>query len=1014
MIFSSSSTPSFFQDTCPTSGIYTLSSDLPFLEILAKSLLHFTKKSPLDLSTYTLLFPTQRSLRTFKQILGGHTKALFLPNLFTLNDLAPRTEDFLTCLFQNIPYNLLESLSSPSPLSLLRGRLLCSEVLRRSTSLFNDSLSSQNFENLSKALLETLGELASHNISLKDGDLHIPETYGLHWSKTTLFLKTISEIWPVILKAEDASDPLTFVQNRLKILSDYLLKSPPTTPLIVVGIRGLSPIFIPFLKTISKGSNGLFLIETFSNDLQNIDSKLLSPSSPAYEIISFLSHLNIPDLTLKPWPFVYNNKNSTLTSRLSLINETFFPALTPKERPHDLLVPLDKSLEDVSFFEANSLLEEARLIALRMRHVLETPQKTAALITPDRKLAHLVKTELLKWNIIVDDSGGTSFSQTSVGRYFLTSLQTLLSEESPLLLISLLKHPFTRLRKLPEDLNNILETLEHYGLRGFKLPPGISSLLHRLISLKKEEGDPLNKELQKAIDLLKTFDKMCAPFKHLLEKGAPPSLLLKAHEEFLKGLSMTAEDHSLLWQKEDEKEAEPLFQTFLQETQSLSPLTGFSYNVFLKNLFDNCPLQLTLPEHPRLSILGLFESRLLKKDSVILGSLNDGTWPDLPSTNPWIHKHLREALSLPPLETRIGISIQDFLHGFLNKEVLLTRSKRTSQGIERPSRILVHLTSFLECQNISFSPPVEASFLKVLDNPPLRQSLSAPSPCPPISIRPRCLSPSMIEMLLKDPYGFYSQTILNLKPLKAFEASPTSSDFGTIIHNVIEDLSVQSFFEPEKILSDFKKTSFYKALSEGEKYFWSHRFINILKNFWTHHETRLQNPELLNISREVKVAISYDLATSSDSHLFWIKGRIDRLEETSENFHIIDYKTGILPTKDDIEEGISPQLPLLGLLLKEAFISQNQPLKNIKLSYWPLKKEGERSLNTLKNPEILMENTQHLLRELLGFFYNSECPQAFQAKPCAHSPYAYLARTQEWGGPLEALSENFRESTLGD
>ncbi|MBS0186076.1 MAG: double-strand break repair protein AddB [Proteobacteria bacterium] len=999
MTLSSGLDSCFSNHSFPKPGFYTLSSDLPFLETLAESLFHWTQKSPFLLSKYTILFPTQRSLRTFKHILSSHAHALFLPHLFTLNDLAPRAEDFLTCLFQNISVECLQTLSLPPPLSLLRGRLLCAEALRRSGGLFNYALSPHAQENLSKALLETLGELASHNVSLRDGDLHIPETHGIHWEKTTLFLKTILETWPLILRAEGASDPLTYVQDRLKIISSYLIKSPPTAPLIVAGIRGLSPVFMPFLKTVFKSPESFFLTENCLRDFQSKDYQTLSPTHPAFELASFLSELDISPSQIKPWPYHSKQKDRTLSARLSFINETF---------PIDSLAEKNSScnfstaLENVSFFEATSLLEEARLISLRMRHILETPHKTGALITPDRKLAQLVKTELLKWDIIVDDSAGTSLAQTTVGQFFLTSLQVLLSQESPLLLISLLKHPFTRLRNTPEELNQILKTLELYALRGLKTSPGIKSFLQRLNSFKREDEKDLNDALQKAEALLKYLEEIMAPFKTLLENGAPPAILLKTHEEFLKSLSETSEGSSLLWQKEEETEAVSLFEKIVQETENLSPLSRFSYESFLKNIFTKTNLQLTLTEHPRLSILGLYESRLLKKDSVILGGLNEGTWPELPSPNPWIHKNLREALSLPPMDAQIGISIHDFLHAFLNKEVLLTRSIKTTAGIERPSRILVHLMTFLESQNLSFSPPPEAQFLKALDHSPLSIPVPAPHPTPPLSARPHRFSPSTFELLIKDPYGFYAQTILNLHSLKPFEASPTASDFGTLIHSFIENLVTKPIFPSEEMLkAEFKSSSLYKALSKGDQYFWTYRFLCLLKNFWTQHEKRLQNLELLNTSYEVNISHLFSIATNPKP--FEIKGRIDRLEEFFDSFHIIDYKTGRLPTKESIERNQSPQLSLLGLLLKESLISQKRFSKNISLSYWSLKKENMISLMVLKNPETLIENTRQFLMEILDFFYNQENPGPFRATAYAHSAYAHLARTQEWAGPLESF-----------
>jgi len=999
----SPSLDSFFSDPFfPNPGFYTLSSDLPFLETLAKSLLQWTQKDPLLLSRYIILFPTQRSLRAFKNILAQRAPALFLPHLFTLNDLAPRAEDFLTCLFQNISIECLQTLSLSPPLSLLRGRLLCAEVLRRSGGLFTYALSPQAQENLSKELLETLGELASHNISLLDGDLHIPETHGIHWEKTTFFLKIILETWPLILKAEGASDPLTYVQDRLKIISTLLIKTPPKAPLIVAGIRGLSPVFIPFLKTVFKSHKSVFITETCLPDFQSMDYQTLSPTHPAFELASFLSGLDVSPSRLKPWPYHSKQKDEILKARLSFINEIFPTKAPSKKISSCALSSASSALENVSFFEATSLLEEARLISLRMRHILETPHKTGAFITPDRKLAQLVKTELLKWDIIVDDSAGTSLAQTTAGQFFLTSLKTLLSQESPILLISLLKHPFTRLRNTPEDISQALKTLELYALRGLKPSPGLRSFIHRLNSSKKEGEKELNNALEKAEDLLKSFEEIMIPFKTLLEKGAPPALLLKTHEEFLKALSETSEGSFLLWKKEEEAEAQSVFQKIVQETENLSPLSQFSYESFLKNIFTKTNLQLTLREHPRLSILGLYESRLLKKDAVILGGLNEGTWPQLPSANPWIHKNLREALSLPPIEAQIGISIHDFLHAFLNKEVLLTRSLKTNAGIERPSRILVHLMTFLESQNLSFSPPPETEFLKVLDHPPLSTPASAPHPTPPLSARPHHFSPSTFELLIKDPYGFYAQTILNLHSLKPFEASPTAAEFGTLIHNFIETLVRKAAFPSEETLkTELKSSSLYKALSKGDQYFWTYRFLCLLKNFWAQHEKYLQNPELLNTSYEVNISHLFSIPTNSKP--FEIKGRIDRLEELFDSFHIVDYKTGSLPTKGSIASNLSPQLSLLGMLLKENLISQKQFSKNIFLSYWPLKKEHILPLMTLKNPETLIENARLFLMEILDFFYNQDNPGPFRATAYAHSSYSHLARIQEWVGPLEAL-----------
>ena len=56
--------------------------------------------------------------------------------------------------------------------------------------------------------------------------------------------------------------------------------------------------------------------------------------------------------------------------------------------------------------EAANAEEEALAIAVALREAMETPGKTAALVTPDRALARRVLAALARWNVPVDDSGG--------------------------------------------------------------------------------------------------------------------------------------------------------------------------------------------------------------------------------------------------------------------------------------------------------------------------------------------------------------------------------------------------------------------------------------------------------------------------------------------------------------------------------------------------------------------------------------------------------------------------------
>src|SRR5262249_1669178 len=71
----------------------------------------------------------------------------------------------------------------------------------------------------------------------------------------------------------------------------------------------------------------------------------------------------------------------------------------------------------VAVVEAANAGEEALAIAISLREAVETPHKTAALITPDRALARRVLAALERWKIAVDDSGGDALADTSPRRF---------------------------------------------------------------------------------------------------------------------------------------------------------------------------------------------------------------------------------------------------------------------------------------------------------------------------------------------------------------------------------------------------------------------------------------------------------------------------------------------------------------------------------------------------------------------------------------------------------------------
>jgi len=76
-----------------------------------------------------------------------------------------------------------------------------------------------------------------------------------------------------------------------------------------------------------------------------------------------------------------------------------------------------------------------------MRETLETPGKTAALITPNASLARRTSALLKRWNVTVPPSAGIPLLRTQAGSFLALVLEWALDPGDPVNLCAVLKHP---------------------------------------------------------------------------------------------------------------------------------------------------------------------------------------------------------------------------------------------------------------------------------------------------------------------------------------------------------------------------------------------------------------------------------------------------------------------------------------------------------------------------------------------------------------------------------------------
>src|SRR6202011_365046 len=94
---------------------------------------------------------------------------------------------------------------------------------------------------------------------------------------------------------------------------------------------------------------------------------------------------------------------------------------------------------------------------------------------------------------------------------------------------------------------------------------------------------------------------------------------------------------------------------------------------------------------PRLAIWGLVEARLQQADLLVLGGLNEGSWPGPAEHDPWMSRPMRRRFRVAVPERSVGIAAHDFAQAFGAPEVALTRAARQEGVPTVPSRWLLRL-----------------------------------------------------------------------------------------------------------------------------------------------------------------------------------------------------------------------------------------------------------------------------------------------------------------------------------
>lgn len=271
-------------------------------------------------------------------------------------------------------------------------------------------------------------------------------------------------------------------------------------------------------------------------------------------------------------------------------------------------------------------------------------------------------------------------------------------------------------------------------------------------------------------------------------------------------------------------------------------------------------------------------------------------------------------------------------------------------------------------------------WLKMLNTPEYVIPCMQPMPTPTAEVRKKkmqTISCSAVEKLIRNPYSFYVEHILNLRKLRDLNFKPSILEFGILAHNIFEQYS----HNKDNDCMNIAKKEFFSSHFNFSNMWWV-RLQKIIQSFVALDKTRSQ---CIEVEKSFSLFILEEISLTA---------KCDRVEHLPENqAAIIDYKLGSPPSNNEVMSGFFPQL-----ILQALGVEYTTKKKVLELAYWKFNYD-QVSITSLQGYREKMQEFQDVLPIFLSNYLNENTP--FIASPyldkfLRFNNYAHLERIKEW------------------
>lgn len=970
--------------------LFSIAPHAPFLPTLVERVLDGTllgdwpREGPFWLSDVTIILPTRRArLALAAEFARHHGGGTLLPDIRTFGGEHAEEEPFLP------PFDT--PVSRPVA-SALERRLALSGLVRafaeRAESFATPPNASEIFW-LADSLGSVIDDLLIEEVPATALRELVPEELAGNWQQILDFLNVVLEAWPEVLAERGKTDAAAARNERLARQAAAAVALYGDRPVIAAGSTGSIPATARLLKTIAVLKRGALVLPGLDTSFSPLQHDLmikgeLTQGHPQFGLMKLLRSLDAAVSEVE--------ELSTEHPRTALVRAALAPAAeTPGWSAMRAALPVTEALQGVGILAARNADLEARAIALAARAAL-SEGRTVGIISRDQTLARRIAAELKRHGIVVDDAAGTPLYQSGAGRLARQILAVAAGNYAPVDTIALLRNAAVSLGR---DRFEVRKCADHLDLRLRAVRPLAG--LPGLHALTDNEG---------LRDLLTALGAALEPVAALMEKPQLTAADLAA--ALLTAVDALSDGAELPGMVE--------FRRWAEEVTSLgAPGTSFP-PVFLDSVLSALLAGATAQALPSarddIAIWGELEARLQSPDLMILAGVNEDIWPPVADPGPWLSRGMRIGIGLEPPERRQGQAAHDFAMAVGNAEVLIAYAERIGTSPALPSPLLQRIDAFVGTDQARALRERGARWLaeaEAVDYAGIPRPAPRPVPNPPASIRPRRLSITEIEPLMRSPYDIYAKHVLGLRRLEPLGTEPSARERGTMIHGVFEEfvsrrLDIES---PEALheMMGMAREAFagLDAIKERRD-IWLRRFERAARQFLDYERRR--DGEIVERHAERKGEWVFPALDN-----FTLVGKADRLDVKRDGtLEIIDFKTGGVPPPKDMAAFDAPQLLLEAAMARAGVFPDLAPRDSAALTYIkiglgpaafqikPFKPRGGMTLMQAVD-EIVRRTQSHVD----AFLLHDGLPMAARIRPRIETgrksfpgDYDHLARTDEW------------------